>query len=95
MSGEASPMELTRFVELLRATSSSAHIHRGRTEKIARGFYSLLLLWMRSSRVARASGCQCQSRDSPGFDPSIHRHSGIGGAAVEVVLNNVHKTEKI
>ncbi len=25
---------------------------------------------MRSSRVVRASGCHCQSRNSPGFDPS-------------------------
>jgi hypothetical protein len=33
MSGEASPMELTRFVELLRASSSSVHIHRGRQKK--------------------------------------------------------------
>ncbi len=27
--------------------------------------------WMRSSRVVRASDCQCQSRISPGFDHSI------------------------
>jgi hypothetical protein len=32
---------------------------------------------MRSSRVVRASGCQCQSRNSPGFDSSIHQHSEI------------------
>ncbi len=32
---------------------------------------------MRSSRVVRASVCQCQTRNSPGFDPSIHRHSRI------------------
>ncbi len=25
----------------------------------------LIILWMRSSRVVRASGCQCQSRNSP------------------------------
>ncbi len=31
--------------------------------------------WMRSSQVARASGCQCQSRNSPGFDPSTLRHT--------------------
>jgi hypothetical protein len=36
MSGEGSPMELTRFVELLRASSSSVHIHRGRQKKCAR-----------------------------------------------------------
>jgi hypothetical protein len=56
MSGEGSPMELTRFVELLRASSSTVHIRRGRTKKIARGFYSLLLLWMRSSRLAFNAG---------------------------------------
>jgi hypothetical protein len=31
---------------------------------------------MISSQVVRASGCQCQSRNSPGLNPSI-RHSGI------------------
>ncbi len=51
-------------------------------------------LWMRSSRVVRASGCQCQSRNSPRFDPSILQHSRIWGAADEAVLNNVHKKEK-
>jgi hypothetical protein len=35
----------------------------------------LHISWMRSSRVVRASGYQCQSRNSPGFDPSILRHS--------------------
>jgi hypothetical protein len=49
---------------------------------------------MRSSRVVRASGCQCQSRNTPGFDPSILRHSGFRRAADEEVLNNVHKKEK-
>ncbi len=46
-------------------------------------------MWMRLSRVVRASGFQCQSRTSSGFDPSILRHSGIWGAADEAVLNNV------
>jgi hypothetical protein len=32
---------------------------------------------MRSSRVITAPDCQCQSRNSPVFDPSILRHSGI------------------
>ena len=50
---------------------------------------------MRSSREVRASGCQCQSRNSPGFDPSILRHSGICGAADEVVLNTIHRKKKI
>jgi hypothetical protein len=46
-------------------------------------------MWMRSSQVVRASGCQCQSRNSPGFIPSILRHSEIWGAADEAVLNDV------
>jgi hypothetical protein len=32
---------------------------------------------VRYGREARASGCQCQSRNSPGFDPSILQHSEI------------------
>ncbi len=52
-------------------------------------------VWMRYSRVVRASGRQCQNRNSPGFDPSILRHSGIWGAADEAVLNNVHKKKKV
>ncbi len=51
-------------------------------------------VWKRSSRTVGASGCQYQSRNSPGFDPSIRRHSGIWGAADEAVLNNVHEKEK-
>ncbi len=49
---------------------------------------------MRSSRVVRAVGCQCRSRNSPGrlgYDPSILQHSGIWGAADEAVLNTVHR----
>jgi hypothetical protein len=48
-------------------------------------------------RVVIASGCQCQSRNSPRLDLSILSHSGICEAADEAVLNNVHKkkTEKI
>ncbi len=44
-----------------------------------KGFYTsdMSFLWMRSSRVVRASGCQCQSRNNPGFDRSILRQSGI------------------
>ncbi len=33
--------------------------------------------WKRSSRVVTAPGCQWQSRNNPGFDPSILRHSVI------------------
>jgi len=46
---------------------------------------------MRSSRVVRVSDCQCQSRNSPGFDPSILLHSGVWGAADKTVLNTVHR----
>ncbi len=49
----------------------------------------------RSSRGVRVSGCQCQSRIIPGFDPSLLRQSRIWGAAGEAVLNNVQKKEKI
>ncbi len=40
------------------------------------------------------TGCQCQSRNSPGFDASILRRCGIWGAAdqtVQAVLNQVLK----
>ncbi len=36
-------------------------------------------LWMRSSRVVRASDSQCRSRNCPWFDPSILRHSESEG----------------
>ncbi len=44
---------------------------------------------MKSSQVVTAAGCQCLSRNSPGFEPNILRQSGIWGAADETVLNNV------
>ncbi len=47
------------------------------------------MMWMRSSRVVRASHCLCRSRNSPGFYPSILRHSGIWGAADAAVLKTV------
>jgi len=47
---------------------------------------SILVVWIRSSLVVRASDCQCRSRNSTGFDPS-----GIWGAADEAVLNTVHR----
>ncbi len=50
--------------------------------------------WMRSSWVIRASGNQSPIRNSPGFYPSILRHSGIWGAADESVLNNVSKKKE-
>jgi hypothetical protein len=49
---------------------------------------------LRSYRVVRAFNCQCQSRISPAFDPSILRHSGICGVADEAVFNNVGKMKK-
>ncbi len=39
----------------------------------------------------RVSGCQCQSLNNLGFDPSILLHSGIWGLANEAVLNNINK----
>ncbi len=41
--------------------------------------------------MVTASDIQCRSRNCPGFDPSIPRHSGILGAADEAVLNIVYK----
>ncbi len=38
--------------------------------------------------------CQCQSRNSPGFDPSILRHSGIWGAADEIMKQCWNKYKK-
>ncbi len=52
-------------------------------------------LWMRYSRVVRASDIQFRSRNCPGFDPSILWHSGIWGVADEAVLNIVHKKKSI
>ncbi len=51
--------------------------------------------WMRFIQVVRASDYQCRSRNSPGFDPSILRNSGIGGAADEAVLKTVRRRKKI
>ncbi len=39
------------------------------------------------SQLVRASGCQCQSRNSPGIGNSIFGHNGILVAADEAVLN--------
>jgi hypothetical protein len=50
--------------------------------------------WMRSSRENRASDCQFRSRNSPGFVPSILRHSVIWAAADEAVLNIIHRGKK-
>ncbi len=50
---------------------------------------------MRSRLVIKASDCQCRIRNSPGFDPSILRHSRIWGAADEAVLKTVPVHRKI
>jgi hypothetical protein len=50
-------------------------------------------MWMTSSQAVRASGCQCQCRKSPWFDPSILRHSGICGTEDKAVLINLHKKQ--
>jgi hypothetical protein len=42
--------------------------------------------------IEESAGEELRALDTPlcpGVDPSIHRHSGIWGAAVEAVLNNV------
>jgi len=52
-------------------------------------FFFNILKWIRPSRVVRASDCQCRSHNSPGFNPSILRHSGIWGAADKAALNKV------
>jgi hypothetical protein len=41
------------------------------------GFFRIRIRNTGSSQVVRASDCQCKSRNSPVFDPSILRHSGI------------------
>ncbi len=51
-------------------------------------------MWIKFSRVVRASDHQCQSRNIPGFDPSILRDSRIWRAADEAVLNKLH-TKKL
>jgi len=42
---------------------------------------------MKSSRVVRSADCQCQSRNIPGFNPTILR---LWEAVNEAVLNKVH-----
>jgi hypothetical protein len=61
-----------------------AEVHRRNSQlndpclKIVLGRNDRVFLWMRSSRVVRASDCRCKSRHSTGCNnPSIFRHSGI------------------
>ncbi len=42
-----------------------------------------------AKQLERLTDYQCQSRNSPGFDPTIFWHIGIWGAAHESVLNIV------
>ncbi len=49
---------------------------------------------MRLNELAEFLERQCQSRNNPGFHPSIFRYSRIRGAADETVLNIVHKQPK-
>ncbi len=51
-------------------------------------------LWIISRRVVRASDSQYRSRNCPGFDHIILRHSGIRGVVDEAVLHIVHKKKK-
>ncbi len=96
-------MESTRW--MVRAvpstTGAERHWGRGGLRGLARlpiagaDNPTLVRGWMKSSLVVRASDCQCRSRNSPQFNPSILRHGGIWGAAEEAVLNTVHKITKI
>jgi hypothetical protein len=51
--------------------------------------------WGLAECMVTESACQCQSRNSPGFDPSILRRSGIWGTADEALLNKVHTNRPI
>jgi hypothetical protein len=54
-------------------------------------------VWMRCSQVVKATDCQCQSRNNPGFKPSIFQPSGIWGAAGKrnCWINYYKKIQKI
>ncbi len=47
-----------------------------------------------SWRVVRSSDSLCQSRNCPGFDPSILRCNGMWGAADEAALSKLLKEKK-
>jgi hypothetical protein len=49
------------------------------TKKFRSRSMSQIKGWMRSSRVARAPGNQCHSRNYPGSGPSILQHSEYEG----------------
>ncbi len=44
--------------------------------------------------MVKSSDCQCQSRFSSGFDPSILRHSGLGEGGRCSSVDNLHKKKK-
>ncbi len=56
---------------------------------------SVVCVWMRSTRLVRASGCQCQIATVLSLDPSILRHSVIWGAADEAVLKRKNPKKKL
>ncbi len=61
-----------------------------RTKCILRANMCIVVRGWDLAELFRVSDCQCRSRNSPGFDPSILRHIGIWRAADEAVLNKVH-----
>ncbi len=65
--------------------------------KTTLGAASGSLIWVDEIQpiVARASDSQCRSSNSPGFDPSILRHSEIWGAADVAVLKTVRRKKKL
>jgi hypothetical protein len=63
-SGKMMPIRRIRFRILIRIHNTAS-------------LFYWVKMWMRYSRVARASDNQCRSRNCPGFYPSILRHSGI------------------
>jgi hypothetical protein len=48
-------------------------VHRTQNARLNGEYYNI---WDEICRVVTTSGCQCQSRNSPWFDPSILQHSG-------------------
>ncbi len=69
---------------------------------IQNSFWMISSRWMRSTVVCEwdladwleSPDSQCRSRNYPGCDPSIFRHSVIWAAADEAVLNKVLKNWK-
>ncbi len=56
-------------------------------------WFQFLIGNLRPSRVIERltpSDCQCQSRNNPGFDPSILRHNRIWRVADKAMFDKVH-----